>query len=96
MSKIDLNVFKISRSGITLSTTYLTEHLGIQPGDMVFGMASNGRLLLKRFSPTDLIEAPDWRALGFAESPNAPQLEPSAGDAPVNIPEDDKSDKPDA
>lgn len=99
MSKLDHAFFKPNKTnGVSLSNTYLAEALGIKPGDgkMVMAVSYNGRVLLKSFSPNDLMDASDKAALGFVEDSGTPQLEPSAGDAPVNFPEDNKSDKPDA
>lgn len=75
MSNLDYNIFKPTKTGISLSNTFLAEALGIKPGDMVFAVSGSGRILLKRFSPSDLTDATDKAALGFVEESKTAQLD---------------------
>ena len=68
-------VFNLTKTGISIPNSVLKEHLGIQPGDMVFAVMANGRILLKRFAPSDLTDDTDKAILGVTMSSNTLQIE---------------------
>lgn len=68
-------VFNLTKTGISIPNSVLKEHLGIQPGDMVFAVMANGRILLKRFAPNDLTDATDKAILGVPMPSDILQIE---------------------
>jgi antitoxin component of MazEF toxin-antitoxin module len=75
MTKLKHQVFNQTKTGISIPTSILKEHLGLESDDMVFAVMANGRILLKRFSPADLTDATDRALLGFATPSETHQLE---------------------
>ena len=76
-TKLKHQVFNQTKTGITIPNSILKEQLGMQPGDMVFAVMANGRIVLKRFSPNDLTDATDMAVLGVSTPPpsETPQIE---------------------
>jgi antitoxin component of MazEF toxin-antitoxin module len=76
MAQLKHQVFNQTKTGISIPNSILKEQLGMEPGDMVFAVMANGRILLKRFAPSDLTDATDKAILGVSTptSTEAPQL----------------------
>jgi antitoxin component of MazEF toxin-antitoxin module len=69
MTQLKHQVFNQTKTGISIPTSILKEHLGLEPGDMVFAVMANGRILLKRFNPRDLTDDTDMAVLGLSVIP---------------------------
>ena len=74
MSKIKHQVYNLNKSGVSISLNTLKDQLGILPGDMVFAVMANGRILLKKFSPNEITDETDMAILGVRNGPSASEI----------------------